>query len=229
MPPNNPAARSSDQMTRAHQHADQRIARVGDGLRDALAGLELPAPLLEPARLVVVLAVLELVLEPALEALPARRALLALRRRAPRAPASSWSGVGASRARGAARGLPHELGERTQALGGDFLAPLAQALRQQVAPRRARQRRQQFRAALLDAFDADVDRGHRAARGRLPRRAAPRRRPAMRHPAIIRPNNPSQRFTRGPRAVPASRSFRSSYATISTASTKGTPKAPTTS
>ena len=61
-----------------HQHAHHRIPDVGDGLGDAFAGLELPAPFLERAHVIVVLALLELVLEPALEALPARRALLAL-------------------------------------------------------------------------------------------------------------------------------------------------------
>ena len=120
----NPAARSSDQMTNGHQHADQRITGVGDELRDALAGLELPAPLFEPAGVVVVLAILELVLEPAFEALPTRT------------PCSPWSPRSAStgssgRASGASRRaapvarLPHELGKRPQAFGGDFFAPLA--------------------------------------------------------------------------------------------------------
>jgi hypothetical protein len=115
----------------------------------------LPAPFFEPGVLVFVLAVFELVLEPAFELLPACRALLPLG-----AELIQHRGELVPRWRVALDGgfarLPHELFERAQSVGGYFLAPLAQGIRQQSAPRRARQSGQQVGATLLDTLYADV-------------------------------------------------------------------------
>ena len=158
------AARASQQASRAqfrphdvqHQCHDQRIPHIGDGLRDSLAGTELPAPSFEPAVILVVLAILELLLEPAFETLPTGGALLTLlaepgqhrRERFLVRRGAALSGIGR---------VPHELGERAQAVGGNLLVAFPEGARQQVAPRRSLQCRQQFGAAARHARDADVD------------------------------------------------------------------------
>jgi hypothetical protein len=165
---------------------------------------------------------LQFFLEPALEAFPARRTLLALgaeRRqyRIERLP------LGGGTLRACIGGLAHQLRQHAQALGGNLLAPLAESGRQQRAPRRLFQCRQQVRTTPAHPLDPHVDARiepraagiERAQRGVVGLRGGHAAQAQQQHQALQ---------GRAPRRR-CSRSFRSSYATMSMASTNGTPKA----
>ncbi len=65
--------------------------------------------------------------------------------------------AGAGRCEPAILGVTHQFGQGPQALRGDFFPPLAERARQQRAPGRFLQRRQQLGAAPAHPFDADID------------------------------------------------------------------------
>jgi hypothetical protein len=122
----------------------------------AFAGAELPAPFFQPARLLVAWPVFQLLLEPSLETLPARRPLLSLlaqlsQHRVENPPlrrGTLRAGIG---------GVAHQLGQGPQALRGDLFAPLTECARQQFAPGCFLQRRQQLRTAPAHTLDTHID------------------------------------------------------------------------
>ena len=112
----------------------------------------------------IILALLELFLEPTFESFPSRGALLALRTQLGEHRLEFRAARRITQPRLAA-GLTYQLNECAQAFGRDFIAPLTHGLWQQPAPRRARERRQQVRATLLNTFETHIG-------GRIEARAA---------------------------------------------------------
>ncbi len=174
----------------------------------------------------VVLAILELLLEPAFEALPTGGALLTLLAEPGQHRRERFLvRRGAALARIA--GVPDELGERAQAVRGNLLVAFPESARQQVAPRRLLQRRQQLGATARHALGADVDARIQARAAGLDhaQRRILRTRRRGEQQRRQQPQPLHDRTTR----LSCSRSRRSWYATISTARMNGTPSAPTTS